>query len=300
MTTGPRERARSVWGWRRRKPFVLSLMMMTVSLDALASFTRVCEAFAAPIGELPDLPPDLQSMVRQISAWDADTRRSLARYAKESVYRRAIGLGVMIGDAIGLQRSVRTRRIDEWLAAAPANAVAAFEQRWRDAFFTRCDAIAALGTEGLVASELAMPEDGFQRMALRNPSRLGRLLAGRSSFFTTLSVLGAAAVLVVREWDFFGSFVARQLRRAGLPLSARKTRRAIARLNAESDHPLITRRHAEPLLAAYAALEERGVSESAADRIHHPRARLRLPVVRQAVERTDAPHGIARLLGSRS
>jgi cytochrome P450 len=242
------------------------MMMMTISLDALASFTRVSEVFAAPIGEPPDLPPDLQPMVREIVAWDAEARRSLARYADDSVYRRAIGLGVMIGDAIRLQRSVRTRRIDEWLTDAPADAVAAFEH-WRDAFFTRCDAIAALGTEGLVASELAMPEDGVLRMVRHNPSRLARLLAGRSSFLASVSVLRAAAVLVVREWDFFGSFVARQLRRAGLPLSARKARRAIARLNAESNHPLITRRHAEPLLLAYEALGERGVSESAADRV---------------------------------
>src|SRR5262249_16983516 len=149
----------------------------------------------------------------------------------DSVYRRAIGLGVMVGDAIRLQRSVRTRQIDEWLAAAPQDTSAAFE-RWRDAFFSRCDAIAVLGTEGLVASGLAMPDDGVLRMAWHNPSRLGGLLAGRSSLSATTSILRATAVLVVREWDFFGSFLVRQLRRVGFPLHAAKARRAIARLNA--------------------------------------------------------------------
>ena len=239
---------------------------MTVSLEALPSFTRLIEAFGSPIGEPTDVPSDLDPMAGEIVAWDDATRRSLARWPDDSVYRRAITLGVMTGDAIRLQRAVRTRRIDEWLASSPADTAAAFE-RWRDAFFLRCDAIAALGTEGLVASELAMPDDGLLQMAWHNPTRLGRLLSGRSSFGATLSVLRATAVLVVREWDFFGSFIVRQLRRHGVPLSARKARRAIARLNAASSHPLITHRHAEVLLAAYATLEERGLSESSADRI---------------------------------
>ena len=240
-------------------------MMTRVSLEKLPSFARLAEAFSAPIGEPTDLPADLQSMVVEIVRWDADTRRFLAKYSGESVYRRAIGLGVMVADAIRLQRTVRTRRIDEWLAAVIPETVAGFEH-WRDAFFARCDAIAALGTEGLVASGLAMPDEGPLRMVWHNPARLSRLLGG-SSVVATVSVLRATAVLVVREWDFFGSFVVRQLRRVGLPLHARRTRRAIARLNAAAGRSLITHRHAEALLAAYHSLEERGVEESAADRI---------------------------------
>lgn len=204
-------------------------------------------------------------MAAEIIDWDEDTRGFLGRYSGESVYRRAIGLGVMVADAIRLQRTVRTRRIDEWLAGAPADTVAGFE-RWRDAFFARADAIAVLGTEGLVASGLAMPDEGPLRMAWHNPARLGRLLGG-SSVVATLNVLRATAVLVVREWDFFGSFAVRQLRRLGLPLHARKTQHAIARLNAAAGRPLITHRHAEALLAAYNTLEERGVSAEAADKI---------------------------------
>jgi hypothetical protein len=239
---------------------------MLPSLEALTSFARLTDAFSAPIGELTALPPDLQPMVAEIVAWDANTRRFLESSSGDSVYRRAIGFGVMIGDAIRLQRSVRTRRIDEWLSGAPPDVAASFD-RWRDAFFVRCDAIAIFGTEALVASELAMPDDGILRMVRHNPSRLGRLLGGRSSLAATASVLCATLVLVVREWDFFGSFVVRQLRRVGLPVSAWKARRAIARLNAAANHPVITRRHSEALLAAYATLEERRVSQSAADRL---------------------------------
>ena len=240
--------------------------MTNVPLEWLPSFSRLAEAFSAPIGEPMDLPSELQPAAAEIVGWDADTREFVKRYSLVSVYRRAVGLGVMIGDAIRLQRTVRTRRIDEWLATAAPAAAAGFE-RWRDAFFVRCDAIAALGTEGLVASGLAMPEEGPLRMAWHNPARLGRLLAGGASVSATLSVLRATAVLVVREWDFFGSFVVRQLRRVGLPLHGRKARRAIARLNAAAGRPLITSRHTEALLAAYNTLEVKGVSESAADRI---------------------------------
>ena len=178
--------------------------MTNVPLESLPTFARLAEAFSAPIGEPIDLPPELQPAAAEIVGWDADTREFVKRYSLVSVYRRAIGLGVMIGDAIRLQRTVRTRRIDEWLATAAPDAAAGFE-RWRDAFFVRCDAIAALGTEGLVASGLAMPEEGPLRMAWHNPARLGRLLAGGASVSATLSVLRATAVLVVREWDFFGS-----------------------------------------------------------------------------------------------
>ena len=183
-----------------------------------------------------------------------------------SVYRRAVGLGVAIGDTLRLLRAIRTRRIDQWLATAQPQEVEAFEA-WRAAFFLRCDAIAALATEGLVACDLVMPEEGIIAMATRNPSRVARMLGGRASAFALLGVYLALARLVAREWDFFGSFAARQLRLAGVPLSGRAAERARRRLNAMGGRTLVTHRHTEPLLDAFAALQERGVTGAAADRL---------------------------------
>jgi len=235
------------------------------SLTALPSFGRVTEAFAAAI-DVPTVPPDLSPVVRDVSRWDERARRNWAGYERDSVFTRSLGLGVAIADAIRLQRAVRTRRIDEWLAAAPAEDVARFEA-WRDAFFARCDALAALGTAGLVASELSMPDDGVLNMAIHNPARLGALIGGRRSVFATLSVYAATVVLLAREWVFFRAFVVRQMRRMGIPLSSRKARNATRRLNESAGRLLITHRHAEILLGAYAALEERGVSGRDADRL---------------------------------
>ena len=237
----------------------------SVSLTALPSFGRVKEAFAAPI-DAPTVPADLAPVVRDVSAWDERARRNWASYERDSVFARSLALGVAISDAIRLQRAVRTRRIDEWLAAAPPDDVVRFEA-WRDAFFARCDALAALGTAGLVASELSMPDDGVLSMAIHNPARLGGLIGGRRSLFATLSVYAATIVLLAREWVFFRAFMVRQLRRMGVPLSARKARDATRRLNESAGRLLITHRHAEILLGAYDALEERGVSGADADRL---------------------------------
>lgn len=241
-------------------------MMNLESLNSLQSFARVKEAFAAPIGETPSVPQDLESLVLEVSAWDAKTRHTWMNFQHDSVFRRAVGIGTAIGDAIRLQRAIRTRRIDEWLATTAPETVAGFDA-WRNAFFVRCDALAALAIDGLVASNLAMPEDGIFAMARHNPARLGHLISGRSSLFATASVYVGTAVLVTREWDFFGSFAARQLRRAGVPLSARKTTAAIRRLNTIAGETIITRRHAEAVLAAYDALSERGVSGDRADEL---------------------------------
>lgn len=235
-------------------------------LDSLPSFARARDAFSTPIGGAPSVPADLERLVVQVSAWDAATRRTWTDFSRHSVFRRAVGIGSAIGDAIRLQRAIRTRRIDEWLATAPHDTAASFDV-WRDAFFARCDALAALATAGLVASELAMPEDGMLAMAVRNPARLGHLIAGRPSLVATLSVYLSTTVLVAREWDFFRSFAARQLRRSGVPLSRRKLGAAIRRLNASAGQVLITSRHAEALGLAYQALEEHDVSGDAADRL---------------------------------
>jgi len=235
------------------------------SLTALPSFGRVKEAFATAI-DAPTVPADLATVVRDVSAWDERARRNWASYERDSVFGRSIGLGVAIADAIRLQRAVRTRRIDQWLAAAPTGEVEKFEA-WRDAFFGRCDALAALGTAGLVASGLSMPDDGVLKMAIHNPARLGALIGGRGSVFATLSVYAATIVLLARERVFFRAFVVRQLRRMGVPLSSRKARNATRRLNESAGHLLITNRHAESLLAAYTALAERGVSGPDADRL---------------------------------
>ncbi len=235
------------------------------SLTALPSFGRVKEVFGGAI-DVPTVPVDLAPVVRDVSAWDERARRHWASYERDSVFARSFGIGVAIADAIRLQRAVRTRRIDEWLAAAPAEDVARFEA-WRDAFFARCDALAALGTAGLVASGLSMPDDGVLSMAVHNPARLGGLIGGRRSVLATLSVYAATILLLIREWVFFRAFVVRQLRRMGVPLSSRKARDATRRLNESAGRLLLTHRHAEILLGAYTALEERGVSGADADRL---------------------------------
>jgi cytochrome P450 len=235
-------------------------------LDSLQSFARVREAFGDPIDQSLSVPTDLAPLVREVATWDARARRTWGDYQRHSVFRRAVGIGQAIADAIRLQRAIRTRRIDEWLATAPPDTAATFEA-WRDAFFARCDALAALSTEGLVASGLSMPEDGMLEMARHNPARLGHVIGGRPSLVATMSIYLGTTVLVAREWIFFRGFAARQLRRAGVPLSARKARGAIRRLNTAGGRLLITHRHSEALLAAYRALEERGVSGDAADRL---------------------------------
>jgi hypothetical protein len=55
-----------------------------------------------------------------------------------------------------------------------------------------------------------MPEDGIVAMARHNPARLGHLIGGRSSPVCDCEHLLGTARLVTREWDFFGSFAARQ------------------------------------------------------------------------------------------
>src|SRR5689334_20046982 len=117
-------------------------------LHLLATFVRVREAFVTPIGR-PAAPVDIATVVDQVAAWDATARRDWAGFERRTVFRRVVALGRAIGDAIRLQRAVRTRRIDDWLAAAPDDERAGFES-WRDAFFDRCDALAELATEGLV------------------------------------------------------------------------------------------------------------------------------------------------------
>jgi cytochrome P450 len=233
-------------------------------LRALQSFHQVAEAFAAPIECVVELPADLRAVAAHVARWDQATRRAWRDHERLSMRQRGVAVGRAIADAIRLQRAIRTHRIDAWLAGAPASSAQAFES-WRDAFFARCDALAALATEALVVSDLAMPEDGVRAMALRNPARLGQLLGGRAPFGTAVSVYLATAAVALREREFFGGFVARQLRRSGVPLSAARARRTMTRLNARAGRTLITHRHVEPLLAAYAALGDRGVRTDAAD-----------------------------------
>jgi hypothetical protein len=87
--------------------------MTTLSpLHSLPSFTRAHEAFAVPIEGPTCIPADLRSLVRAVATWDTHTRRVWGDYHRHSVYRRAVGLGTAIGDAIRLQRAIRTHRID--------------------------------------------------------------------------------------------------------------------------------------------------------------------------------------------
>lgn len=243
-----------------------SMTPTSPALQSLDGFSRTRAAFAIAIASPGSIPEDLRLLVDSVSRWDDRSRRLWLDFNRRSVFRRAVGIGRTIGDAIRLQRAIRTRRIDQWLASAPANVVAEFEA-WRAAFFARCDALAELSTEGLVASDLAMPEDGIRAMVRHNPARLARLIGSRSSMVGAMSVLLATGVLVARERDFFRSFAARQLRRSGIPVSNGKAARAMRRLNAAAGRTLVTQRHTEALLAVYGAFAERGIGRSLADRL---------------------------------
>ncbi|HEX7242292.1 MAG TPA: hypothetical protein VF263_18540 [Longimicrobiaceae bacterium] len=240
------------------------------SLRHLLHVQQVVAAFSEPMPGLPAMPDGLQPLVRAIAAWDARARAAWERYDESSVYRRALEIGVCIGDSLRFIRGVRTRRIDAWLAGAADGEAAAFEA-WRDAFFLRCDALAALTTEGLVATNLAMPEDGMAAMTLGNPVRIARVISGRdgplSAVRSTLGLLAAAPVLVAREREFFGGLILRQMRRAGVPVGTFAAARAMRRLNARAGRTLLTHRHTEPLIAAYRELRERGVAGRPADAI---------------------------------
>ena len=233
-------------------------------LLSLPSVSTAAAAFSQPIQPPDVVPADLEGLVAAVTRWDEATRQGWIHYESRSTYRRALHLGMAVADAIRLQRAIRTRRIDQWLASAPAAHRAAFEE-WRAAFFNRCDAIAAVATEGLIATDLVMPEEGIAAMAVRNPAQIGRMLSGHSSLAATVSVYAASAVLVAREWEFFGPFVGRQLRRGGLRLGLRGALRRVARLNAQAGRTLVTRRHVEPFVAVYHALGDRGIRGPAAD-----------------------------------
>jgi hypothetical protein len=173
-----------------------------LALRNLPGFATALAAFSAPMPAPKGVPPDLRWVVDTVQAWDIRTRDAWTFFDRRSVFWRAIELGVSVGDALRLQRAIRTRRIDQWLASAPAEEAAAFEA-FRAGFFRRCDALAGLVTEGLVACGLAMPEDGVLAMAVRNPARVGRVLAGCRSplaiLWATVSVWLATAGLVARE-----------------------------------------------------------------------------------------------------
>jgi hypothetical protein len=254
-----------------------------LALHNLPGFARAIAAFSEPMPKPDGVPSDLRTFVVTVQAWDTRTREAWTSFDRRSVFGRAIELGVCVGDALRLQRAIRTRRIDQWLASTPAEEAAAFET-FRAAFFRRCDALAGLVTEGLVACELAMPDDGILAMALRNPARVGGVLAGRRSplarLRATASVWLATAGLVAREWDFFGSFFARQLRRSGIPLGTWRAARRMRRLNARAGRTLLTFRHTEPLIAAYQVLRDSRVTGKEADRI-----------VLAALERAEAASG---------
>jgi cytochrome P450 len=254
-----------------------------LALRNLPGFATALATFSAPMPAPKGVPPDLRAVVDTVQAWQTRTRDAWTSFDQRSVFWRAIELGVSVGDALRLQRAIRTRRIDQWLASAPAEEAAGFEA-FRAGFFRRCDALAGLVTQGLVSCGLAMPEDGVLAMAVRNPARVGRVLAGRRSPLATLrataSVWLATAGLVAREWDFFGSFFARQLRRSGVPFGTWRAARRMRRLNVRAGRTLITFRHTEPLIAAYQALRECRVTGKAADRI-----------VRAALEMAEAASG---------
>ena len=235
-------------------------------LRSLASVQQARDAFAIPLTAPAALPDDLAALARTIAEWDETTRSGWMAAARRSVFRQALGIGVAIADAIRLQRAIRTERIDHWLAEASPESRAAVEA-WRSAFFLRCDALAALTTEGLVLCDLSMPEDGLLTMLRRNPTRIGTMIAERRSMTASLSVMAASAVLVAREWDFVGSFLARQLRRGGIPFGTARAERIRRRLNTAAGRTLLTTRHLEPLIAAYGAMDERGLSQGDADQI---------------------------------
>jgi cytochrome P450 len=250
-----------------------------LGIEQLASAEDARRAFAEPIPTAGEVPDDLRPLANAVSSWDEATRELWTTLEARSVYGRIVGLGVAIADAIRLQRAIRTRRIDRWLAAADSDEAATFEA-WRSAFFVRCDAMGALATEGLIACDLAMAEDGVVAMALRNPRRIAAMVNDRPSLRATLSVVLGVGRLVAREWEFFESLFVRQLRRSGVPLSVRRAKQILRRLNDKAGRTLLTHRHVDPLLSVYEALEERGIRADDAD-----------AVVLVAIQRADETSG---------
>jgi len=251
-----------------------------LGIERLASAEEARSAFAERMPSPGNVPAELRPLVSDVSSWDESTRALWMALEERSVYERVVGLGAAIADAIKLQRAIRTRRIDRWLSNASAEEVTMFEA-WRSAFFVRCDAMGALTTEGLIACELAMPEDGVLAMARRNPRQIAAMVSDdASSFGATFGVIFGTMRLLVREWPFFESFFARQLRRSGVPLSLRHATAIMRRLNDKAGRTLVTERHIDPLLSVYEALTERGVHEGQADAI-----------VLTAIQRADESSG---------
>lgn len=251
-----------------------------LGIERLESAEEARRAFAERMPSAGEVPEHLRPLADAVAAWDESTRALWMTLEERSVYERVVGLGAAIADAIKLQRSIRTRRIDRWLAAATPEQVATFEA-WRAAFFVRCDAMGALTTEGLIACDLAMPEDGMLTMARRNPRQIASMVSDdASSFGATVGVIVGTMRLVVREWPFFESFFGRQLRRSGVPLSLRHANGIMRRLNERAGRTLLTHRHIDPLLSVYEALEERHVPEERADAI-----------VLAAIQHTEASSG---------
>ena len=235
-------------------------------LTKLSGFAKVAVAFGSPITVPPDLPPKIAGLATRVAVWAERSAGIWRDFDSKTTRQKVAGIGVAIGDAIRLQHQIRTKPIDDWLTTVSADARATFEN-WRRAFFERCDALGCLGAEGLIAGNLMMPEDGFLKMAAGNSARLGKLLGARNGIIGSVGVLAGMAQVVVRERRFFAGLIGRQAHLSAGSFSKALQARRARRLNAMSGMHLISPRHAAELRAAYAELEQRGVTGQRADTV---------------------------------
>lgn len=235
----------------------------SIPLRDLPAASQCRQAFLEPLGIPTSMPKDFGPVARKIEKWDEKTRKTWTGLERASVYGRAMGMGIAVGDSLRLLRAIRTRPIDQWLSGAPSEATREFND-WRSGFLDRCDALGALATEALVTCDLSMPDAGVWAMLSRNPARIAVMLGG-SGPIAWLSVVASAKHLAWREREFFKGFMARQLRKAGIPLGVAKAERAIERVNRKGGKTLLTSRHIEPVIDAYDELARSEVSRTEAD-----------------------------------
>jgi cytochrome P450 len=233
-------------------------------LTELPSFAKVALAFSTPMGQSADFPADIAALVTRLGAWNTRSLATWSRLEDTLVHQRVAGIGTVIADAIRLHHDLRTKRIDDWLATAPEASARAFEG-WRDAFDIRGDALGCISAEALLTSDLLMPERGTLRSMLHNIRQLGDLIGGEDYIFGTLGMFVGLVRVMVKERRFFARLAGRQLRLRGWSFSRQIQAHRARRLNAVAGRHLIGARHSEELRAAYAAMQERGVTGRRAD-----------------------------------
>jgi cytochrome P450 len=244
------------------KPVVVDVRPFT----ELPSFAAAALVFSGEKGRRLDFPPPIASVVDAIDAWDHHAVGVFENVASLSLPSRVEHVGIIIADAIRLVRTVNSKAIDDWLAApsTPAEAKQEFE-KWRKACFARTDALSCLVSEALLSSSWRMLDHQPIRALVADTRKLAALMGSKSYLWGSLGVAVGLSRVFVRERQFLGGVLGRQLRMNGLSFSRLRDRALHARLNEAAEKHLICPRHSEELRSAYAALAEHGVTGPKAD-----------------------------------